>query len=106
MNSLQKLFILFLSIFCLGLLQREVLARKWSHEGLKLFEAKFPEAKDFKGISLSNLDLWRGDIHVKLAHPPFETRSWTVNRFTGQIIPWASENDPILKTLKSNKKGR
>lgn len=106
MNNLQKLFLLILSSFCFGALQREVLARKWRHEGLELFEAKFPETKNFKGISLSNLNFWRGDIHVRLELPPFKARSWTVNRFTGQVIPWASENDPILTTLKGNKKGR
>lgn len=49
---------------------------------------KIPELEHLKAIEIEALNAERGDYVLRYHKPPFAVRKWTLNTFTGHVIPW------------------
>ena len=52
---------------------------------------KISAIEDANAIEIELLDYDRGDYLLKYHDAPFAVRKWTLNRYTGQVIPWGAK---------------
>jgi len=51
---------------------------------------------------VESLNFLRGDVQVSIRKPPFKEQNWTVNTYTGQIIPWEKKKELRLTGALQN----
>ena len=89
LNQIALIFGLLISLAFLG---RLLVIRSWTNEVRKLAYERILTLKTGDPIDVKVLDFSRGDFQITLRKPPLQPMSWTLNRYSGQVIPWGSDH--------------
>jgi len=84
-NQIALVFGLLISLVFLG---RLLVIRSWTNEVRTMAYERILTLKDGDPIEVKVLDFSRGDFQITLKKPPLKPISWTLNRYTGEVIPW------------------
>ncbi len=87
-NQIALIFGLIISLCFLG---RLLVVRHWTNDVRRLAYERILTLREGDPIDVKVLDFNRGDFQITLRKPPLEPISWTLNRYTGQVIPWGTD---------------
>lgn len=79
------------AIIALVFLSRFVVLNCQIRDVKKMVKMRLPQIDDPSRLEIQNLDWNRQDFLVSFKRPPFQPLHWTVNRLTGEVMPWDSE---------------